>query len=257
MLRGIDHIVVVVPELAEAIEKYGALGFTVVPGGTHPTGTHNALVGFQDGSYIELIAFYRPEPGHRWYGMLNKGRGLVDFCAQTDDLRGDTVAFREAGVTLGDPSPLSRTRPDGYRLEWQLAIPEGAFQGIVPFLIEDFTPRAERPPKQTTHANQVTGISALTIVTDDIAMVAQWYRNIGKSPLSHVAYPEYDADGMRIVIGPHALDFIQPRTSSGPLPEWLRTRDPGVYAVTLKTAGEAGTLDETLTLNARIVLTRG
>ena len=158
---------------------------------------------------------------------------------------------------MSDPSPLSRVRPDGYKLEWQLAVPKGKFQGVVPFLIEDFTPRVERPPKQTAHANQVTGIGMLTIVTDDIAMVAQWYRNVGKSPLVQVSYSEYDADGLRIVIGPHALDFIQPKTSNSPLVAWLSTRGPGVYAATLKTAGDAQMLDQTLALNARFSLVNG
>ncbi|MBI2155157.1 MAG: VOC family protein [Candidatus Rokubacteria bacterium] len=124
MLRGIDHLVVVVPDLAAASRNYEQLGFTVVPGGRHPVGTHNALISFTDGSYIELIAFYEPSPDHRWWAPLQKGGGLVDFCMQTDDLRGDTAMFRQAGVQIDDPKPLSRVRPDGYKLSWVLSIPQ-------------------------------------------------------------------------------------------------------------------------------------
>ena len=60
MIKGIDHIVVVVPDLEDAITKYGELGFTVVRGGKHNIGTHNALIAFADGSYVELIAFLTP-----------------------------------------------------------------------------------------------------------------------------------------------------------------------------------------------------
>ena len=49
MLLGIDHLVIAVPDLATAQRQYEALGFTVVPGGRHPVGTHNALVAFADG----------------------------------------------------------------------------------------------------------------------------------------------------------------------------------------------------------------
>ena len=48
MFRAVDHIVVVVPELEAAIRSYAELGFTVVRGGRHNIGTHNALVAFAD-----------------------------------------------------------------------------------------------------------------------------------------------------------------------------------------------------------------
>src|SRR2546425_6480511 len=122
MLKGIDHLVIVVPDLPSASKSYQALGFTVVPGGRHPVGTHNALIAFGDGAYIELIAFYERNPEHKWWMPLQRGGGLVDFCMQTDDLLGDTAAFRQAGVEIDDPSPLSRVRPDGYQLKWVLSI---------------------------------------------------------------------------------------------------------------------------------------
>ena len=123
MLKGIDHIVIAVPDLDVARKSYEALGFSVVPGGRHPVGTHNALIAFADGAYVELIAFYEKNPAHKWWTPLQKGGGLVDFCMQTDDLLGDTAAFRKAGVAIDDPSPLSRLRPDGYQLKWVLSIP--------------------------------------------------------------------------------------------------------------------------------------
>ena len=91
MLQGIDHIVIVVSNLEQAAKDYEQLGFTVVPGGKHPVGSHNALISFADGSYIEIIAFYREALDHRWWDPLQKGERLVDFCMQTNDLQGDTT----------------------------------------------------------------------------------------------------------------------------------------------------------------------
>src|SRR2546426_3144317 len=113
MLKGIDHLVIVVPDLPSASKSYQALGFTVVPGGRHPVGTHNALIAFGDGSYVELIAFYENNPAHKWWAPLQAGGGPVGFCIQTDDLRGDTEAFRKGGVWIHDPAPLSRVPPHG------------------------------------------------------------------------------------------------------------------------------------------------
>src|SRR5204862_6781240 len=108
MLKGIDHLVVAVPDLDVARKSYEALGFTVVPGGRHPIGTHNALIAFADGAYLELIAFFEPNAQHRWYQRLQQGGGFIDYCLQTDDLAGDVRAFRAAGVPVADPRPLSR-----------------------------------------------------------------------------------------------------------------------------------------------------
>src|SRR2546427_6821358 len=217
MLRGIDHIVIAVPDLAAAGKSYAALGFTVVPGGRHPVGTHNALIAFGDGSYVELIAFYENNPAHKWWAPLQAGGGLVDFCMQTDDLRGDTEAFRKAGVSIDDPSPLSRVRPDGYQLKWVLSIPRGAHRGVAPFLIQDETPRKERVPQQTRHANGVTGIGTVTVAVDDVARVAGWYaRAIGKAGQRIVSEGLHGV-GQRFVIRPHTLDFLPPDAASSPL----------------------------------------
>src|SRR5215475_11432539 len=121
MLTGIDHVVVMASDLQRAIDEYTSLGFSVVPGGRHNTGTHNALIGFADGSYIELIAFYEPTPSHRWHSALQqRDIGLIDFCAASNNLDEDIALFRQVGIAMSDRTPMSRVRPDGYRLEWVL-----------------------------------------------------------------------------------------------------------------------------------------
>ena len=168
MLQGIDHLVVVTRDLDTAIAGYRALGFTVTPGGRHARASHNALVAFADGAYLELIAYWEDGSAHRWWPPLQKGGGLVDFCLATDDLDADLAAFRRAGVTMEDRSPGGRARPDGYQLRWSSAAPARAQQGVAPFIIEDDTPRAERVPRETTHANGVTGVGVVMVAVDDV-----------------------------------------------------------------------------------------
>lgn len=255
MLTGIDHLVVAVPDLQAASASYAGLGFTVIPGGRHPIGTHNALIAFADGAYLELIAFYEPSPEHRWWAPLQQGGGLVDFCLATDDLAADTAAFRRAGVDIEDPRPLSRVRPDGYTLHWVLSIPRSRHRGVAPFLIQDETPRDERVPRETRHRNHVTGIATVTVAVEDVATVRSWYAAVLGTPGEVVRRGDLDAAGVGLSIGPHRFEFVAPTGSRGPLEDWLRTRGPSPWAATLKTtAGPVGPLDEQQALGARLVL---
>ena len=158
MLRAIDHLVVAVTDLDGAVKTYGDLGFTVVPGGRHTGGaTENALIGFRDTSYLELVGFTEPRPAHRWWAALARGGGLVDFGLQTDDVAGDAKALRQAGVHLGELERLGRRRPDGVEVRWVFALPQGAHLGIAPFVIADETPRDERVPRQRAHRGRAFG----------------------------------------------------------------------------------------------------
>jgi len=58
MITRLDHVVVGVRDLDEAIQNYQQLGFEVRPGGRHTgLGTHNALIRFGL-DYLELLATY-------------------------------------------------------------------------------------------------------------------------------------------------------------------------------------------------------
>lgn len=254
MLTGIDHLVIVVPELDRAIRSYEALGFTVVPGGRHPIGTHNALIALADGAYLELIAFHEPNPAHRWWKRLQQGGGLSDFCARTDDVQADRAAFGRAGVAIDEPRPLSRVRPDGYTVRWTLAIPRDAYFGVSPFLIVDETPLEERVPRQRDHANGVAGIAALTVAVEParLSEVCGWYTTVLSGGGEAVERDDLQARGMRFVVGPHALEFVAPAGPGGPLPPWLRERGGGPYAARLRGATPRGSLDPALTLGARL-----
>jgi catechol 2,3-dioxygenase-like lactoylglutathione lyase family enzyme len=234
MIQGIDHLVIVVKDLEQATRDYRELGFNVVAGGQHPVGSHNALIAFEDGSYLEIIAFYREAPDHRWWAPLGKGERFVDFCLQTDDLRGDTKRLRDAGVAINDPVPWARKRPDGYELKWLLSLVTGSQRGVAPFLIEDLTPRSERVPQDFEHPNQVTGIDKVTVAAAELASIEKWYGSLLVKKPTAVTSSELHAEGLCFSIGPHRLEFFASRDPSSPLVDWLRQFGPSPYAAVLK-----------------------
>ena len=243
MLKGIDHLVVVVPDLEIAVREYSDRGFTVVPGGRHPGGSRNALIGLADGAYIELLAFDAPNPQHRWWATfqrtLREGACLADFCMGTDNLEGDVRALRQTGVKMDDPHPGSRVRPDGYTVNWLISAPPAEQSAVVPFLIQDVTPRAERLPMDRRHENQATGIDTLTIVSSEPERAWQWFAGVLPSAArQEISRPDLDATGVRVTIGGHVIDYVRPVESSSPLHAWLLARGPSPYAVTLRTGGD-------------------
>ena len=255
MIQGIDHLVVVVNDLDQAIRDYRELGFTVVAGGQHPVGSHNALIAFADGSYLEIIAFYREARDHRWWEPLRKGERFVDFCFQTDDLRSDTQKLRNAGVAINDPVPWTRKRPDGYELKWLLSLVTGSQRGVAPFLIQDLTPRSERIPQKFEHPNQATGIEKVTVAAAEVASVKKWYDSLLQTTARPISSPDLHAEGLCFDVGPHVMEFLVPCEPSSPLANWLDRFGPSPYSAVLTAKNASPTLlDARLTHGAQLFI---
>jgi hypothetical protein len=255
MIKAIDHLVVVVPDLDGAIRNYTGLGFTVTPGGKHPIGSHNALIPFADGSYIELIAFTARASPHPWNLLLRKGGGLIDFCVQTNDLSDTLASFGRAGVEMSEPFPLSRERPDGYTLRWTLSIPQPPWPGIVPFLIQDETPRKERVPQNTSHPNGAIGIGNLTLAVTDRVELRRVYEAILQQTGQPFTSRELDAIGFTFRIGKQSCTLASPKGSGGSMAKWLNHRGPSPYSAAINApASPAQFLDVEKSMNARLSL---
>jgi catechol 2,3-dioxygenase-like lactoylglutathione lyase family enzyme len=174
---ALDHLVIAVRDRERAIQDYRALGFTVAIGGRHAGRTsHNALVVFADGAYLELIAWDPPNPSERWSALLDRhGEGFIDFALLPGNT-GKVIAEAKArGLDLDGPLDGGRVRPDGKELRWQTAR-QPTFD--LPFLCGDVTPREWRVPEGDVreHANDVTGISGLTVAVADLGASVERYR---------------------------------------------------------------------------------
>lgn len=256
MIQGIDHLVIVVKDLDQAARDYRQLGFTVVSGGQHPVGSHNVLISFADGSYLEIIAFYREAIDHRWWEALAKGERLVDFCFQTDDLRRDTKKLQDAGVAINNPVPWSRKRPDGFELKWLLSLATGSHRGVAPFLIEDVTPRAERIPQELKHQNGITGIEKVTVAVGELSPIDQWYGALLGAKGQAVRDDQLRADGLSYQIGAQRIEFLMPHDASSPLINWMREFGPSPYAARLKSRDSSvSSLDLRLTHGVNLLVT--
>ncbi|MBN8592513.1 MAG: VOC family protein [Anaerolineae bacterium] len=175
MTLRFDHAVVCVVNLEEAIEDFRGLGFNPITGGTHAGGkTHNALIVFRDGTYLELLAPTSPDlltdldPADRssFLFLFAEGEGFRGYALVSDDLEADTIAMQARGISVELQPPNGRARPDGVQLRWRSAYLNEQSGTMTPFFLQDLTPRNLRVPDEptiTTHPNGASGIWEVTI----------------------------------------------------------------------------------------------
>jgi Glyoxalase-like domain len=167
----------------------------VMPGGEHADGlTHNALVPFADGSYLEIVAFHDLARSltHRWWKIAAAGGGLADFALLSDDLAADTAALGD--LVTRPPLQGGRTRPDGTELRWRTAV----LAPPLPFVIEDLTARDLRVPSgaATEHANGATGIASLVVGATDLADAEWRFAALRERGAPQVELRTSDRDGL-------------------------------------------------------------
>jgi hypothetical protein len=176
MRLKVDHVTVCGSDLAAMRGRFADAGLATGYGGPHAHGvTHMDQLAFRDGSYLELIA-----PVARggtsagmvggWAKLMEGNAGAGAWAAQSEQIHRDAERFRSAGIEVRGPEAGSRRRPDGIVLEWEIAaVGTGAAGSVLPFLIQDRTPRSLRVP------------SPARLPVDGVAAVVLGIRDLGKA----------------------------------------------------------------------------
>ncbi len=244
---NLDHLVIAVTDLARAVEDYRTLGFTVAMGGRHPGRTsHNALVVFDDGAYLELIAWAEPGPAERWYlAHAKHGDGLMDYALVPDDIAQSIQDAKSRGVPLTGPVDGGRLRPDGVEVKWRTGR-QATFD--LPFLCGDVTPRELRVPEGAArrHANGATGVARVAVAVHDLDVSIARYTGLLGHAAEMGAPESVTALGVRMAtaqVGATAIVLMSPQAGGGALPRFaaelaarLAGRGEGPHAVSLRTA---------------------
>jgi len=183
-IQGIDHVVIVVNDLAAAADTFRRMGFVVTPRGEHTLGSRNHCVMFSE-DYIELLVSppENPHPSRQHYtDFAAAGDGLAAIALRTDSAKGAYSEMLWAGFSPTDPVDFSRpvrlpegTREARFRIT-QLA-PDKTPGGRV-FLCEHFTREVVWRPEYQSHRNSATGLAAVAVVTDDVAATSRAYERM-------------------------------------------------------------------------------
>ena len=140
---SIDHLVYATPDIAGTVEELAdRLGVRASAGGRHPgLGTRNALLDLGGGAYLEIIGIDPdaaiPPDGRRPFGVDRiEAPRLVTWAARAVGIETCARRARTRGYDPGSVRAMSRRRPDGVELHWQLTPPSAGGVELVPFLIE-------------------------------------------------------------------------------------------------------------------------
>ncbi|CAK7226313.1 hypothetical protein SBRCBS47491_006187 [Sporothrix bragantina] len=207
----LDHIVLLVPhDVLQALPTWLTNALTVTPGGQHAGGiTENQLVLFQDGVYIEIIAFVggsgsdeedrARRKGQRWGGQpdghiidwaigLTGARTPEEAEKEFAQIQKD-VKYADTGLEYEDLVAGGRTTPDGVVLKWATASPANVSEddpteeitGKLPFWCIDRTDRKLRVPYATRpelarHPSIAVGVAGVTLHVADLALLERLRR---------------------------------------------------------------------------------
>ena len=130
----IDHLVLATPDVATTARRVREeWGVGVVAGGA----------GLGSARYLEIVGPDADQPApafSRPFGVDDlAAASLVAWCARPlrplPDVVGSVAAL---GIDLGEIIDMTRARPDGVVLQWQLTLPllDAAHRGTTPFLID-------------------------------------------------------------------------------------------------------------------------
>jgi hypothetical protein len=173
MVLELDHVSICGSNLDTLRQTYTDVGMTPDLGGPHGNGiTQMASIGFDDASYIELIAPIKPgaSAGSEWAKFMSEEAVTCAWAAGTNVLLQDVDRLKKAGIPVKTPERGSRKRPDGMSIEWMTAdVGSGTPGSTLPFIIEDQTPRAWRVQTSASVAGSpLAGIENVVIGVNNL-----------------------------------------------------------------------------------------
>lgn len=245
MFTRIDHLVIAVPSVPDAITTYTNLGFRIYPGGDHlGLGTHCAI-SFHDDQYLELVALrdpaeHRAAAAHSAVAdagleeFIALGGGIRAIVLATDDLAAEVTAMRGRGVEVSDPETVERVLPNGHRLRSLVAVPTGLPLQFVQHL-DDLETRQAQVPQRAPHPNGVLEFDRIYVAGANLDdMVARYHRALGGEEPQRLPGIIIMANMAMWTFGQSQIVLAEP-SADGPTRSALTHRGEGPFQVIHKT----------------------
>lgn len=261
-----DHSICTVPTLGEGVAGFEKAGFVVSQGGTHTTGTHNAVVPLDVG-YLEILSVHDEEQARKTqrHGAIcdyirdHRG-GLIGYALRTDDIDADARRLATSGISFEGPQDAHRVLPDGKELRWRVLrpTPQPAPAPLPMIVWGD-----ESASGSHDHANTIKRAASLSIVARSLDRLCRDYeRYLGVAPDMPRSSDDLNAREASILLDGFTIRLLEP-TGSGPVSDALDRVGDGPYDMVLEAADvmaaenrtTGGIIDPALTFGTRLRIT--
>lgn len=231
MSLSFDHSICAVRSLDSGIQAFEKLGFVTSPGGTHSTGTYNAIVPMDRG-YLEILSVYdeglaRKSRRHRAICDYLAGRegGLIGYALRTDNIDLDAERLASSGLTFEGPLEAERVQPDGNVLRWRVLRPTPQPSPATLPMIVSGDPS---PTVAVNHRNTIVRARSISIGARSLDRLTDLYaKYLGVAVEASIDRPELNAcqasitlDGFEIRLlapmGPGSVDRAIADVGEGP-----------------------------------------
>jgi len=183
----LDHTSICGSNLDTMKQVFTDAGLTPDFGGPHGNGiTQMAAIGFDDGTYIELIAPIKTGAtlGSDWAKFMSEDAATCAWAVGTNVLLQEVDRLKKNGIAVTTPARGTRKRPDGMSVEWMTAdLGSGTPGSVLPFMIEDQTPRGWRvQTSDSAKGAPVSGVESIVIGVNNLdASIAMFRKAYGWS----------------------------------------------------------------------------
>jgi len=227
VLTAVDQIVIGVADLAQAVETYRNLGFTVTHGrGAEDAGLQAAYVVFGD-FYIELQGMENSPQSKR---ELGEAEGIRRIVFRSDDLDAELARLESDGFRMSDPVDDPLNGPEGSLLrrtaELDSYIPVG--------LVEHHHAVGERSAYlggASAHPNTATVLERIYLAVDSIDRELERFEQLLGVPAPEPEMGTVIMSLMRVFyIGRVGIAVAEPR-GPGPTANALGANGPGLFQV--------------------------
>ena len=237
-IAGLDHVIVLARDLADAERRMHQLGFKPTPRALHSAamGTANMTVMLRDQTYFELLSVVDETTlAAAFAARLREREGLCSIAMKTADARLAAAEFGRAGCAEGAATAFSRVvdLPDGPKeAAFTIArVAPAATPGCWMFVCQHHTPDVVWRSDYLEQPNGVTGLQEVIGITKDMgALEAAYQRLFGAGRVMRTR------DGISIAAGEAWISYLEPLAFAARFGRMPRQGEPHLAALTFRTA---------------------
>ena len=223
---SLEHVVIAVRDLAVATTSYERLGFTVTPGGSHPSGgTTGNGVFFSNGTYLELLTFYDREKAADLAKFLEKREGPRGIAVEVSSAPAIRDALQAAGIEGTEPTKGKWESSSPVTKEWLTIDPKPALPGNIFFI--DYLKASQ------SHPNTATGIRSVWVMVKTLRETTRTFERLGFSVGEQIQAPRFGAVAQEVTLGKASLMLMTAKEKRADSNDYEDAAGSGIVCLTI------------------------